>query len=103
MNEESDQENQWCKGKLFRPTTAGAQCHGLKGRKEKQQTTISKGSRLCLEDPPLGVALSGPLIEYLQGLEATTLEASHRHLQGTSYHDFLLKVSSCVFLLSLDH
>jgi len=41
---------------------------------------------------PLGLALSGLEIQNLQGSLVTTLEASHWHLQGTSCHDFLLKI-----------
>jgi hypothetical protein len=44
--------------------------------------------------PPIGVALSWLEIRNLQGVIAKPLEASHWHLQGISYHDFLLKIGT---------
>ena len=44
--------------------------------------------------PPIGVALSWLEIRNLQGVMESPLEVSQWHLQGTSHHDFLLKIGT---------
>ena len=60
------------------------------GRREKNN---ARSQSMALPTTPL-LALPNRALQYknLQGAIEKPLEASHRHLQGISYHDFLLKI-----------
>ena len=69
-------------------TSSALQCQHAKGER-KNSLVIGRCTWFCPRPPRYTLNLG--CNKNLQGSIGTTLEVSYRHLQGSSYHDFLLK------------